>query len=256
MPPPPDASPPPEATPEPTPPTASPTESAPLGPAPPIPWLERLRGKFMVFDGPDGSGKSTQLARFRHDLARAHVPLCEVRDPGGTAVGDRVRAVLLDPDDGCAPSPVAEMLLFMASRAQLLHEHIRPALARHELVLADRFVSSTLAYQGSAGGLPIDHIRNVANVVVGESRPDLVVIFDVDEHVAATRMSPLLRGREFAGDRDRMELKGAGFHRKVRQGFLDQAAAEPDRYLVVDARQAPDDVYAELLAGLEERFGH
>ncbi|MEM7681200.1 MAG: dTMP kinase [Planctomycetota bacterium] len=221
--------------------------------ADPLSWMTRLRGRFLVFDGPDGSGKSTQLGRFRADLARARVPLCEVRDPGGTAVGDRVRAVLLDPNDGCAPSPVAEMLLFMASRAQLLHEHIRPALGRRELVLADRFVSSTLAYQGSAGGLPLGHIRDVANVVVGETRPDLVVLFDVDEHVASGRMSPLLRGREFDTDRDRMELKGAAFHRKVRRGFLDQAAADPDRHLVIDAHRQPHDVYQDLLAGLEAR---
>jgi dTMP kinase len=142
----------------------------------------------------------------------------------------------------------------MASRAQLMAQKIRPALQQGCLVLADRFISSTLAYQGTAGGLPLDDIRRVGQVALGEHWPDLVVVFDVDEQTAASRINPLLRQREFDADRDRMEAKGAAFHRKVRQGYLDQAAAEPDRYLVLDATRDPESVYNALGDGLARCF--
>ena len=215
--------------------------------------LEHWRGRFVVFDGPDGSGKSTQFRRLV-DLARGQgVPVCEVREPGGTHIGEAIRRVLLDPAVKEEVDLRCEMLLFMASRAQLLAQKIRPALARRELVLADRFISSTLAYQGAAGGLPVADILRVGQVALGDTWPDLVVVFDVDEHTAAARINPLLRDREFGADRDRMEAKGAAYHRKVRQGYLDQAAADPGRYLVLDAMREADAVFEQLLAGLTER---
>lgn len=212
-------------------------------------WLPSLAGKFIVFDGPDGSGKSTQ---FRHlvDLARqAGLTVCEVREPGGTRVGERIREILLDPIHD-EMSLRCEMMLYMASRAQLVEQRIRPALARGELVLADRFVSSTLAYQGSAGGLPDREIMHVAYAALGEpgapdaAWPDLVVVFDVDEVTASARLNPLL---------DRMERKSAEFHRTVRQGFLDQAKRDPDHYLVIDAGRDQSDVTRLLLSALESR---
>ena len=204
-------------------------------------WLDRLRGRFVVFDGPDGSGKSTQLRRFVEHVRGHGLPLSEVREPGGTPVGERVRQILLDPELKDQMDVHCEMLLFMASRAQLAAEKIGPALDRRELVVADRFISSTLAYQGTAGGLDPAAIRQVGTVALGACWPDLVVIFDVDERTAAGRLSPLL---------DRMEQKGAAYHRRVRQGFLDQAEADPGRHLVIDARQDADTVFEHLLAGL------
>jgi dTMP kinase len=138
------------------------------------------------------------------------------------------------------------MLLYMASRAQLVEQRIGPALLRRELVLADRFVSSTLAYQGAAGGLPIEDIHAVARIACGRTMPDLVVIFDVDEATAATRLNPLL---------DRMEAKGRDFHRRVREGYLAQAREAPDRHIVVDARQREDEVWASLLVALRQWVG-
>ncbi len=206
-------------------------------------WIKRLAGKFVVFDGPDGSGKSTQFRRFVEHAKAGGLEVCEVREPGGTAIGERVRQILLDPvhdqmDLRC------EMMLYMASRAQLVAERIQPALGAGQLVMADRFVSSTLAYQGTAGGLALEAIRQVADVAVGHARPDVVVVFDVDEQTAATRLNPLL---------DRMEAKGAAYHARVRQGYLDQAAAEPERYLVVDARPDADTVFAQLCVGLQKK---
>ncbi|MHC4414400.1 MAG: dTMP kinase [Planctomycetota bacterium] len=207
-------------------------------------WLEQLAGRFIVFDGPDGSGKTTQFSRFAEYCREAGVPMHEVREPGGTPIGEQIRAILLSPAHA-GMSVRCETMLYMASRAQLVEQCIVPALERGELVLADRFVSSTLAYQGTAGGMEEDDILAVGHVAVGSIWPDLFVIFDVDERVSEARVSPLL---------DRMERKGAGFHRRVRQGFLAQARAQPDRYLVIDATGDPDSVFEALLKGLEKRF--
>lgn len=199
----------------------------------------------MVFDGPDGSGKSTQFARFLSFCRERGLDLCEVREPGGTSIGEQIRGVLLDPDNADM-SLRCEMMLYMASRSQLIEQVIRPALEAGKLVLADRFVSSTLAYQGTAGGMAQDDIIRVARVAIEPYWPDLTVVFDVDEHVASSRLNPLL---------DRMELKGEVFHRRVREGFLHQAENSPDTYLVIDASSDEDAVFQALLSGMESKFG-
>lgn len=209
-------------------------------------WTTHLTGKFVVFDGPDGSGKSTQFARFLSFCRERGLDLCEVREPGGTAIGEQIRRVLLDPDNADM-SLRCEMMLYMASRSQLIEQVIRPALEAGKLVLADRFVSSTLAYQGTAGGMAQDDIIRVARVAIEPYWPDLTVVFDVDEHVASSRLNPLL---------DRMELKGEVFHRRVREGFLHQAENSPDTYLVIDASSDEDAVFQTLLGGMESKFGN
>lgn len=211
-----------------------------------IPWLHKLAGRFIVFDGPDGSGKSTQLRNFAKALADNNVPLHQVRDPGGTPVGEKIRDILLNRGE-IGMSVRCEMLLFMASRAELVETEILPKLATGHLVLADRFVSSTLAYQGTAGGLAWDQIAAAARVATRGLMPDVIVIFDLDEQAAAKRLSPLL---------DRMEAKGSAFHRAVRKGYLDQATTDPGRYIVIDASGPPDDVWRALLAALAERVEH
>ncbi len=205
-------------------------------------FLTRLRGRFLVFDGPDGSGKTTQFHRFCHVASDAGLPVVEVREPGGTAVGEQVRQILLDPanedmDLRC------EMLLYMASRAQLVNQKIAPALAAGQLVVADRFISSTLAYQGTAGGLNPADIEAVAAVAVGRCQPDLVLVFDVDQATAAARLSPLL---------DRIEQRGADFHARVRRGYLDQARQHIDRYRVIDATADADTVFDRLLTAVQD----
>lgn len=207
-------------------------------------WLKSLAGKFIVFEGPDGSGKTTQFRRFMAACHEAGVEICEVREPGGTGVGEKIREVLLDHAHKDMTLP-CEMLLYMASRAQLVEQRIRPALAKGQLVLADRFVASTVAYQGAAGGLPLRDITDVARVALQGFKPDLVVVFDVDEATAAKRMSPLL---------DRMEAKGREFHRRVRQGYLDQIAADPAQFRRIDATQPEDQVWTALLAVIRQKF--
>lgn len=211
----------------------------------PTPWIQRLRGQFIVFDGPDGSGKSTQFSRFAHFAQRHGLTVCEVREPGGTHIGEQIRNLLLDPEVKEEVDIHCEMLLFMASRAQLVAQRIAPALKQRQLVVADRFISSTLAYQGTAGGLDRADILRVGRIAMGSVWPDLVVIFDVDAQTAARRLSPLL---------DRMELKGSQYHRRVRQGYIDQAEREPHRHLVVDATAPPDVVFERLLQGLQDKF--
>ena len=206
-------------------------------------WLSALAGRFLVFDGPDGSGKTTQFRRLARAAAGAGLDVLEVREPGGTPVGEQIRQLLLDPDQ--AMTPKCEMLLYMASRAQLVDQRIAPAREAGKLVMADRFISSTLAYQGTAGGLDPDHIRQVGRIALGDHWPELTIIFDVDQATAAGRLSPLL---------DRMEQKGAAYHQRVRQGFLDQAAADPDRHLVIDAAADAETVYQRLTHALANRL--
>jgi len=207
-------------------------------------WLDGLRGRFIVFEGPDGSGKSTQLRRLSRLLAARGVPAIEVREPGGTAAGEAIRATLLDHRQA-GMDLRCEMLLYMASRAQLVAERIRPALDAGRVVLADRFTASTLAYQGAAGGLPEQEIRAVASVVTQGARPDLVLVFDVDGATAARRLSPLL---------DRMEAKGAAFHARVRRAYLDMVEREPATHARIDASGDEDAVFASLLGVLRGRL--
>jgi len=213
-------------------------------------WTHHLAGQFLVFDGPDGSGKSTQFRRFADWCREADLVVCEVREPGGTEVGEQIRRLLLDPSHG-EMSVRCELMLYMASRAQLVEERIRPALERREVVLADRFISSTLAYQGTAGGVDRSEIMAVGEAAIGGCWPDLVVIFDVDPATAASR----LRGKgggavEQTLFADRMEQKGDEFQRRVRAGYLEQAEAAPDRYLVIDAGGTEEKVFKALCAGI------
>ncbi|MBY0308754.1 MAG: dTMP kinase, partial [Phycisphaerales bacterium] len=182
-----------------------------------LPFLSHLPGRFFVFEGPDGSGKSTQFKRLSQALDDAGIPCTTVREPGGTPVGEKIRDALLTREINNM-SVRTEMLLYMASRAELVETVIIPALKKGRAVLADRFVASTLAYQGAAGGLPAADIAAAARVATQGLLPDLILLFDLDQAAAAKRLSPLL---------DRMEAKGAAFHQRVRQGYLDQAKADP-----------------------------
>jgi dTMP kinase len=209
--------------------------------------ISALAGKFLVFDGPDGSGKSTQLTMFLNATKRAGISVTEVREPGGTEIGEKIRDALLEHLDREEMSLRCEMLLYMASRAQLCEQIVEPALKRGDLVVADRFVASTYAYQGSAGGIPIDEIATAAKIAMQGIATDATLIFDVDQKTAASRLNPLL---------DRMEAKGASFHAKVRQGYYDLLDSDPDaqRYLRVDATGKPDEVFANIKSVLKARF--
>ena len=218
-------------------------------------WVRSLAGMFLVFDGPDGSGKSTQARGFAALCREQGLQPVEVREPGGTDTGERIRDVLLDRGlEGM--STRCEMLLYMASRAELVERVIAPSLRAGRLVLADRFVSSTFAYQGAGGGIPREEIEAVARVVVASASPHLVVVFDVDTDTALRRMGGGDRSPSKPGAvslfADRMEAKGAAFHARVREGFLELVRRDPARHVRVDASRPPDEVWNSLLATLRD----
>ncbi|MDG2053935.1 MAG: dTMP kinase [Phycisphaerales bacterium] len=209
-------------------------------------WIKQLSGRFVVFDGPDGSGKTTQLQRVAAMARSNGLAVCEVREPGGTEVGERIRAILLDPvfDEMTLR---CEMLLYMASRAQLVEQLILPALNDGQFVLADRFLSATIAYQGAGGGLGMDTIATVGKVAVGDGWPDLTLIFDVDQKTAHERMSSSL---------DRIEQRDKAYHQRVRNGFLEQASQDPSRCVVIDARNDLATVSNNVDNALEHWLSH
>jgi dTMP kinase len=203
-------------------------------------------GALIAFEGVEGAGKSTQLDRLRDELERRGHEVVVTREPGGTPVGERVRDVLLDPATGLDPR--AEALLFAAARAQLVEQVIRPALERGAVVLCDRYLDSSLAYQGGGRGLGRGPVQEVNRFATGGLLPDLVVLLDLDPAEGL--------GRNPAS-RDRIEVEGIGFHRRVREAFRELAADDPGRFAVVDAATPADQVAAAVLAAairhLEER---
>ena len=211
--------------------------------------MTHLRGKFIVFDGPEGSGKSTQTELLHQRLLGAGVAVTLVRDPGSTRIGEQIRRILLNPDHR-EMGMRCEMLLYMAARAQMMIETIRPALSRGDLVLGDRFVSSTLAYQLGGDGLSADEIRAVGDIAIGSRWPDLTVIFDLPVELSSARVRPkftLFPDDPDAGvEKDRIEQRPVVYHEKVRQNYLAQARALPDVYRVLDASREPQVIHEEL----------
>ncbi len=197
---------------------------------------------FITFEGMEGCGKSTQ-ARL---LARALSPdTVLTQEPGGTAIGRAIRQLLLHPANR-AMSAEAEVLLFFADRAQHVAEVIRPALAAGKIVISTRYVDTSLAYQGYGRGLDLDRIRSVAVLATGGLRPDLTLFFDLPLEIGLARVVS-------RGGRDRLESEVREFHERVRNGYLELAAAEPDRWIRIDASGSEADVEARTRAAVEAR---
>lgn len=196
---------------------------------------------FITFEGPEGAGKTTQIARLHASLAARGRVVTRTREPGGDVVGERVRDLLLYAKDG-AVGAEAELLLFAASRAQNVRTVVRPALARGEVVLCDRYTDSTLAYQGAGRGLPLDTLRAVNTFATGGLVPDKTFLLDLPVR------DGLARRASEAGTENRMDRESVAFHERVRDGFLQVAKNEPSRVVVVDASRAPDVIAADLLA--------
>jgi dTMP kinase len=197
---------------------------------------------FITFEGMEGCGKSTQAKL----LARAIGPDAVLtQEPGGTAIGRAIRQLLLDPANR-AMSAEAEVLLFFADRAQHVAEVIRPALAAGKIVISTRYVDTSLAYQGYGRGLDLDRIRSVAVLATGGLRPDLTLFFDLPLEIGLARVVR-------RGGRDRLESEVREFHERVRNGYLELAAAEPDRWIRIDASGSEADVEARTRAAVEAR---
>jgi len=215
---------------------------------------EHLRGRFVVLDGPDGSGKTTVVRRLAEEFRGNGCGVTICKDPGGTTIGDRIRSVILDHDlTGMAAS--CETLLFMASRAQLVAEVVRPALARGDIVLCDRFVSATCAYQVAAG-YDFDAIIALARYAIGTTWPDLTLILDVPCEVGFARVRQ--RAQQQAGARpgaaalDSMESRPRAFHETVRQHFLGLPSHYPAPVVLVNAVPPLERIVESVLARLGE----
>lgn len=201
--------------------------------------------RFIVLDGIDGAGKSSQVEALAAWLRAGNREVVTCRDPGSTPAGDAVRQILLHRQE-IPLAPATEMFLYMAARAQLVAEVIGPALARGAWVVSDRFLPANVVYQGHAGALDPDVIRAVGRVATGGLEPDLVLILDIDPEAAAARLDRPL---------DRLERRGDDYRRRLRAGYLAEAAASPGRYVVVDAADDVSGVGSRLRDAVTRHFG-
>ncbi len=199
-----------------------------------------MTGRFITFEGADGSGKSTQARLLAEALRRDGHTVIETREPGGTPLGEGIRALLLDGD---AIDPVSEALLFAAARAQHVRELIRPALERGDWVVCDRFLDSSIAYQGIARGLGADVIDAVNAPAIDGLRPDLTIVLDVPVAVTIERRS--------GGPVDRIESEGDGFQRTVADAFHDLARRSPERITIVPGDASEEAVHAAVMDAVE-----
>ena len=193
---------------------------------------------FITFEGPEGSGKTSQIKALAECLRQAGYPVVATREPGGTPIGDQVRAVLTSLDN-TAMHPRAEILLFLAARAQLVEQVIRPETGASRIVLCDRYADSTLAYQGYGHGYDRDLLRSLLNFATGGLWPDLTLLLDLDPSAGLQR-------KKSSEEWNRLDAYALDFHKRVRRGFLEMAQAEPARWVTIDASRAPSEVQMDV----------
>lgn len=202
-------------------------------------WI--MRGRFITFEGSEGCGKTTQIKRLSERLQEEGHEILLTREPGGTEAGEKIRHLLQHAPEGEGLTAEAEVLLFTASRAQLVREQIMPAIERGVYVIADRFLDSTTVYQGVARGLDANAVAAINRFAVGECMPDVTFLLDLDVNEGRRRVKD-----RSGGDEDRMERETDDFFEKVRQGYLDLAEREPERFIVLDAMNAPEQIGREI----------
>lgn len=193
---------------------------------------------FITLEGPEGSGKTSQLPILADYLRQQGYTVLTTREPGGTPISNQIRAVLTSLEN-TAMQPRTETLLFLAARAQLVEEIIRPALARGEIVLSDRYADSTLAYQGYGHGVDLATLHSLLSFATGGLRPDLTLLLDIESE-------PGLRRKTNSGEWNRLDAYTLAFHQRVRQGYLQLAQDEPQRWEIVDASQSVDVVQSTI----------
>ena len=200
---------------------------------------------FITLEGIEGSGKTTQIGRLVEFLESKGIGCVTTRQPGGTLIGENIRSILLDPANS-ALAPLAELLLYMADRAQHIHELIRPALDNGKTVVCDRYFDATLVYQGFARGLRIELIGQLHQLLFDDLKPDVTLLLDLPPQVGLERAWRQLNNGQRSGDESRFEAEALAFHEKVRAGYLELARLEPDRFRIVDAAQSPDEVFTAI----------
>lgn len=202
---------------------------------------------FITFEGTEGSGKTTQIKRAYVALREAGYTVLLTREPGGTAISDQIRHILLENFENKTMQPRAELLLFCASRAQLVGEVIRPTLAKGGIVLCDRYADSTLAYQGYGHGLPVPILREILQFATGGVYPDVTVYLDLLPEIGLERRR---RGQMFGEDWNRLDAMALAFHQRVYDGYQHIIQADPKRFIRVNADQSEDAVHTDLLRQL------
>lgn len=206
--------------------------------------------RFLVFEGLDGSGKSSLMAALEAELAKRSVSFARTREPGGTPLGDEIRNMILR-TDGPAPTSRAELLLYEASRAQHVEEVIRPKLAQGIWVLCDRFAASSVAFQGGGREISEKDVHALNDFATGGLKADLTILLDLS--VEESRKRRQGRGAQTGESEDRIESEADSFHEKVRQSFLKQARENASSWLVLDAKETPATLFQQLLQALKER---
>ena len=201
------------------------------------------RGIFITFEGGEGSGKSTQIGFVASYFRRKGRKILLVREPGSTLIGERIRKILLDPKNG-AMSVKTELFLYLAARAQLVDQVILPALKKGTVVISDRYEDSTIVYQGYAGGLPLNQLKQIVKAARGEVMPQLTFLLDVD----------VRKGLKRSGRRDRVEKKSLNFHERIRQGFLTLSKQNPKRFAVISSEISKQEVQKKIKANLDHVF--
>ena len=202
---------------------------------------------FITFEGSEGSGKSTQADRLAVHFQRCGIPCILTREPGGTPIGETIRELLQFAPHNSSMTPETELLLFEASRSQLVRETIKPALERGTCVIADRFFDSTTVYQGAARNLVSEMVERLNAFAVADCVPDITFVLDVDAATAEARMQKPRRP-------DRMEQEPADFYERVRRGYRDLAKREPNRVVLIDGSADPDEIENQIWKILSSRF--
>ena len=206
---------------------------------------------FITFEGPDGSGKTTQAQLLYEYLQERGYPVFLTREPGGTGIGDQIREVLHSLEN-TEMLPQTEILLYSASRAQLVGQIIRPHLARSEIVLCDRYADSTLAYQGYGHGLDLQVLQVITTFATGGLKPDLTIYLDIDVEEGLRRKLAAYEAGE--AEWNRMDQQEIAFHRRVREGYLQMVAAEPERWVIIEAAQLEDVAQQAIRAKVEAKL--
>ncbi len=214
-----------------------------------MPLKQKPAGRLISFEGSEGSGKSTQIARLAAHFQSLKREVVTTREPGGTEIGEQIRNIIVHNSRGDEMCAETELLLFTAARAQLVREVIAPALLRGAFVLSDRFLDSSTVYQGIGRNLAADPVNQINRFAVGNVMPDLTIVLDVPEAVSLARL------KQRASDLpDRMERENIDFYRKVREGYLLLARGMPERFVVIDGTKDQDWIERRIRAAVEERL--
>jgi len=204
-------------------------------------------GRFVSFEGIEGCGKTTQIALLSDVLKRRNILHSVTREPGGTAVGEGIRKILLH-SETMHLTAIAELLLFYASRSQNILEKIQPSLEKGEVVICDRFYHASMAYQGYGRGIPLDFIEKLTDLVCGERRPEITLLLDIEPEIGLKRARA--RNGQRHEDEGRFELEDMAFYTRIRNGYLDLAARDPGRIRVIPADRPIEDVHRDVMRSL------